>query len=389
MLLIKVIKTHLSCFSIITLIATLIASCDKIKKGSFTKDIPVVINLDSSASCYSLASLVDSVKAIDLQTVDGAIISDAINVKRIIYNDGKFFVLDQKFFSIKVFDSTGKYLYDVGRLGLGKGEFLHLEDIEFNFPHNLLMVLANRPLKILVFAFDGHLVKEEDLDFFASEFAFPSADRRIFYVNQNKSDLSDNKNILVTDSNNVIKNRMFDFPQNIFAVVNLAGGLYSTDQGIYFNPAFSNTFYTITGDTAKPVFKTNYGSKNIPEGLRQDELFKNLRNFGYQCATFAKYKDYIGFNYQRNTRHAAFFNTRSGKIVTSDVPSDSLNILFSNSIFENDGKLMMILDINRLSGFIQRNSKLIQQRFPDLYTHINIQKAQQNPILLTFTLKAI
>lgn len=389
MLLIRVFKAHLSWLFIIVLIAILTASCDKIKNGYIAKSTPVVINLDSGASHYSLASLVDSVKAVNLETIDSSIISDAYSVKRIIYKDNKFFVFDQKFFSIKVFDSKGKYLYDLGRLGVGKGEFLHLEDIEFNFPHNLLMVLSNRPMKILAFTFDGQLVKEENLDFFSSEFAFPSADARIFYVNQNKSDLSDNKNILLTDSNNVVKGRMFDYPKNITSVVNLSGGLYSTDKGIYFNSAFSDTFYTIAGDTAKPAFKTNYGPKNIPAGLREDELYKNLKNFSFQCATFAKYKDYIGFNYQRNTRSSAFFNTRSGKIVTSDILSDSLNTLFANSMFENDGKLMMILDINRLSGFLQRNSKIIQQRFPDLYTHIHIQKTQQNPILLTFTLKAI
>jgi len=389
MLLIRAIKSHLSRLFIIALIATLTASCHKIKNGYIAESAPVVINLDSGANHYSLASLVDSVKAIDLETSDSSVISDAYSVKRIIFKDDKFFVLDQKFFAIKVFDSKGKYLYDLGRLGVGKGESLHIEDIELNFPHDLLMVLSNRPLKILAFTFDGHLVKEEKLDFFASEFAFPSADSRIFYINQNKSDLSDNKNILLTDSNNVVKGRMFDYPKNITSVVNLSGGLYSTDQGIYFNQAFSDTFYTIAGDTAKPAFKTNYGLKNIPAGLREGELFGNLKNFSFHCATFAKYKDYIGFNYQRKTRSSAFFNTRSGKIVTSDILSDSLNALFSNSMFENNEKLMMILDINRLSGFIQRNSKIIQQRFPDLYTHIHIQKTQQNPILLTFTLKSI
>ena len=71
------------------------------------KNIPTVINLDSTASSYSLASLVDSVKAIGLETIDSSVISDAYSVKRVIYKNDKFFIFDQKFFSIKVFDSKG------------------------------------------------------------------------------------------------------------------------------------------------------------------------------------------------------------------------------------------------------------------------------------------
>jgi hypothetical protein len=290
---------------------------------------------------------------------------------------------------VKAFDSTGKYLYDLCKLGLGKGESLHIEDIECDFSHKRLMVLSNRPMKILVFTFDGHLVKEENLDFFASAFAFPSANSRIFYVNQNKSDPSGNKNILLTDSNNDIKCRMFDFPKNIFMVTAVSGGLYSTDQGIYFNPAFSDTFYTMAHDTARPVLKTNYGSRNIPEGMSEYSIYKNAKKFGFQCPFFVKYRDYVGFTYSDSNRSTAFFNTGSGKVATSDIRADSLNILFSNSMFENDGKLMMVLDINWLSTFFQRNAKIIQQRFPNLYAHIKILKTKQNPVLLTFTLKEI
>jgi hypothetical protein len=250
------------------------------------------------------------------------------------------------------------------------------------------MVLSNRPLKISTFTLGGQLVKEEDLDFFASQFAFPSANSRIFYINQNKSELSDNKNLLFTDSNNNVKSRMFNYAPNITSVINLSGGLYSTDQGVYFNPAFSDTFYVIDGDTAKPAFEPNYGSKNIPPGLSDHKILQNFRQFNFPCATFAKFGDYIGFNYYNNSnRSLAFFNTHSRKLITSDFKSDSLNVLFSNYLFENDGKLMVLLDINRLSGFIMRHAGEIQRRFPDLYSHLSIKKTQQNPVLLTFTLE--
>ncbi|HXD77320.1 MAG TPA: 6-bladed beta-propeller [Puia sp.] len=389
MLLIKVIESRLVYRAIVYSALVLTVSCTRIRNGFIEEGAPVVINLDSSARHYSLASLVDSVRAISLETNNNSIISDPVFVKQIIYKNNRYFVFDDKFYAIKVFDSEGKYLYDLCRLGLGKGESLHIEDIEFDCSRNLVMVLSNRPMKILEFSLDGHLAKEQTLNFFASGFAFPSVDRRIFYINQNRSEVSSNKNILLTDSNNVVKSRMFDFPKNIHATSYFSGGLYSTGQGIFFNPVFSDTFYRMTGDTAKPAYKTNYSSRNIPPGTPEIEIDKNLKHFSFQYTTFATYRDYIGFNYFGGIRSAAFFNTRSGRTVTSDILSDSLNILFSNSMFENDGKLVMVLDLNSLAGFLQRNAKAIQQRFPAIYKHIHVPNAKQNPLLLEFVLKEI
>ncbi|MBS1659634.1 MAG: 6-bladed beta-propeller [Bacteroidetes bacterium] len=376
-------------FFVIVATITLTISCSSsgIKEGYIEKGKPILINLDSGAKHYSLASLIDSLKIVDLETTDNSIISDPAFVKRVIYKDDKFFVFDQRYFSIKVFNSQGKYLYDIGKLGVDRGQSLHMEDIELDFHHNLLMVLSNRPTKILQFTLDGHLVKEDKLDFFASSFAFPSDNSRVFYVNQNKTELSGKKNILLTDSNDVIKCKMFDFPKNIFSVSNASGGLYSTGQGIYFNPIFSDTFYRIVEDTAKAVFKIDYGSRNIPAGKPEMEIYRNLRSYSCQASTFATGKEYIGFNYLSGNEYAAFLNTHSGNIATSDLRSDSLNILFSNSMFENDGRVMMILDMNRLSGFLQRNAVSIQQRFPDLHAHMSVSKTKRNPLLLTFTLK--
>lgn len=363
------------------------SSCNRIKDGNIEPGTPVVISLESGTKHYSLASMVDDVEAVRLETSDNSTISDPVNIKRIIYKDDRFFVFDQRFFAIKVFDRKGRYLYDICKLGLGKGESMHIEDIELNYANNALIVLSNRPVKIMTYTLDGRLIKEENLDFFSSGFAMPSADSRIFYVNQNKSDLAAAKNILLTDTANGIKCRMFDFPKNIYSVTSLSGGLYSTDQGVFFNPAFSDTIYTINGDTARPAFRIDHGNKGIPPGMTENEIYKNFNRVSFQSTTFNKYQDLICFNYLNGGLSTAFFNTRSGNLATSDITMDSLNVLFSNSVFENNGKLTMILDLNRLSGFLQRNAKTIQQRYPNLYAQVTIPRTKQNPLLLNFTVK--
>jgi hypothetical protein len=380
-------KKQLAFFYLILPILAGTSSCFKIKNGVIGQATPLAIRLDSTAKHYSLASLIDSVEAIKLETTDSSAISDPINIKRIIYKDDKFFVFDQRYFAIKVFDRAGKYLYDICKLGLGPGESMHIEDIELDNSHNLLMVLSNRPVKLLTYTLNGHLVKEENLDFFSSALAMPSAGSRIYYVNQNQSELSTSKNLLITDASNQLKCRIFDFPKNIYSTTSVSGGLYSTDQGIYFNPAFSDTIYTITGDTARAAFIIDHGSRSIPPGMTENEIYKDYKNLSFQSVTFGKFRDLVCFNYLDRGISAAFFNTRSGNLATSDTRLDSLNLLFSNSVFENNGKLTMILDLNRLSGFLQRNANAIKQRYPELYAHLSIPKGKQNPLLLNFTVK--
>ena len=99
-------------------------------------------------------------------------------------------------------------------------------------------------------------------------------------------------------------------------------------------------------------------------------------------------KNYLGFNYFDRGENAAFCNLHSGKVLTSDIKLDSLNLLFTNAVFEGRDKYIVVLDVKRLSGFIKRNYALLIQRFP-AFTHLNVDKVHPNPALLTFKLKSI
>jgi hypothetical protein len=375
-------------FRVFTVILLLAFSCKNSKNGYISPGNPIVIKLDSNTKHHSLASSIDSLCAISLETVDSSVISDASSVTRIVRKGNRIFVLDDKFAAVKVFDSTGKYLFSLGKLGLGKGEFLRIEDIQYYSSHNSLLVLSSRPSKLSEFALDGALIRDSELDFWATGFALLPENSRLFYVNQDKSEISGGENILVTNSANEVESKLFDMPKNISTVVKISGGLYSTGGNIYFNPAFSNNYYLMSGDSAKTAFKIDYGPKNIPIDAREDNIYRALDKFGFQFDTFIKLKDFIGFNYNDRQMASAFVNIHSGDILTSDVRNDSLNVIFSNSMFECDGKLFMILDLNRLSGFLERNSKLIEKRFPRVFSETKAGKIHQNPILLTFTIKS-
>jgi hypothetical protein len=344
--------------------------------------------MDSTAPHGSLVNRIDNVDIINIETSDRAVISDASSVQQVIERNSRYFILDDKYMSVKVFDSTGKYLYNVGGLGIGRGEFVRVEEIAYYPPHHSLLVLCNRPTKMCEFTLDGRLIHETNMSFWATSFAVPSENTRLFYINQNKSELSEDQNILLTDSAYAIRSRMFDMPKKISSTLKFSGGLYLEGDGTYFNPALSGTYYLMSNDTAKPVYKIDYGARNVPAGLSELKLMPLLRKCEYQFGTFTKDDDYLGFNYFDRGVNAAFYNLHSRQVLTSDTRLDSLNLLFANTFFEADGEYIMVLDIKRMSGFIKRNYAIITRRFP-AFAHLSLDREHPNPALVTFKLKSM
>lgn len=351
--------------------------------------IPVVINLGSKIPHISLIDYVDSLKVINLETNNKSLISEAWGIQRILYVKDKIFLLDGKYMAVKVFDQNGKFLYNIGRLGLGTGEFVRIEDLQYYPERNSLMILCNKPSKIAEYSLEGRLISESKLDFFSTAVAFPSAQSRYYYVNQNKNRNSGSKNLLLTDSSNVIQSTVFDMPKNIHATIKFSGGLYTVNNSIFFNPAFSNTYYSIKNDTIKPAYRVDYGDKNIPTGLKEEILLNNLVKYGFQYNSFVKTNDYVGFNYLDSNVSSAFYNLHSGKILTSDAKLDSLNVLFRNLMFVSGHDYIMVLDTRRMADFMKRNADTIGKRFSVIRPFISQLAANQNPWLLIFKLKSI
>ena len=64
---------------------------------------------------------------------------------RVQYDDGLYFLDDRNYrnYSIKVFDSTGHYLNDIGRMGRARNEFLFIDEWTID-PHRNQVLLVNR-----------------------------------------------------------------------------------------------------------------------------------------------------------------------------------------------------------------------------------------------------
>jgi hypothetical protein len=268
---------------------------------------------------------------------------------------------------------------------------MNIQDMQFNETQKSIMVLCNSPRKMVEYSLKGNFIREYNLDFWASRFGYSNNGLVYFYVNQNSSEVSGQYNILLTDKNFNVKSRVFDFPKNIKSSVTFSGGLYSSKGQIFYNPAFSNSFYTFSNDTAKIVYRTDFGNRNIPDSIQEKKLLTTLGQYDFNFNNFVKTDNFIGFNYSyKNTKGITFYSLLDGKIITNEPGLSIMNKLFSNSlIYNSNDKLIMLIDISQIQDWINKYSQAISMRYPQLFAAIKRQSKRGNPLVVLFSLKSI
>ncbi|HXD94590.1 MAG TPA: 6-bladed beta-propeller [Bacteroidia bacterium] len=375
-------------FQIYLFVLCILASCRGTKEKRILENNPLVINLSPTSLHSSVADAIQITKVINLESTDNSTISSDYNIKRIIINAGRLYIMDGKYMSIKVFDGTGKYLYSIGSLGVNPGQFTNLQNIAFYPPHHSLWALCNTPQKITEFSLDGKILKESHIPFFASDLGFETKNKIYFFVNQNQSDASGDKNVLVTDSDLNIQQKFFNLPLKRKSGILFAGGIYTIGDELYYNPPLTRTVYSLKNDSAKAIYKVDFANGNTPDDFGEDSLDFYLANRSLLTQNFIKKDNYVGFSYSTKGDHLlSFFNIKTEKLLTTDAKLNQLDRLFNNSVFESDGQLIMLCNPDKFMDILKNNGGIIKQKYPILYEKLILRKAHDNPTLIFFTLK--
>jgi hypothetical protein len=138
-------------------------SCDKNTKISVS-DIPViklsdmqtVENLEFEDSGYF-----DKVEFVKLETTDESIFGEVTQME--IF-ENHIYILDDKGTSFKKFDMTGKYLHDIGRVGLGPGEYMAVKAFYINPDRKTINIYDPLKTSILRYDFSGKHIETVKLD---------------------------------------------------------------------------------------------------------------------------------------------------------------------------------------------------------------------------------
>jgi hypothetical protein len=365
-------------------VVLLLNSCGQHNGAELDDTEAVTIDLSNERAENSMDSIVTSVSCVHLKTDKSSKLSGIQGIRKITTVNGILYVLDKQFASIRAFDANGKYLFEVGGIGITDDKFLKVEDFAYNPNRKTLWVLCNTPKKLSEFSLRGKFIRNISMNFFASSVGFIDADKLCYFINQNETDLSGKKNLLLTDTTNNVDQRFFDFPKGINAMIEFTGGIYQTNDKVFFNPPFEPKIYQLSRNKISQKYKINFGPEDVSKPLFQRP---------YLGTSFVEAGDYVGFNYKKKGIYQlSFYNKKTKKVFTTNPALSPLNFLFSSDVFSQyKDTLTILLEAKYLQTALKINEPAFKNKFPGVYEQLiesdSTSKAATDLVVMKLKLK--
>lgn len=363
-------------------------SCGKVADKEFGD--PIVLDLAKDPVDMKLSDFVERVSHIYLENTSEALIG---NIDKIVYNNERFYILDRSIAKkVLVFDSSGKFLFKIGELGGGPGEFIEVTSFTIDDKNDMLYVYDCTKLSISKFDKNGKFIETIVVDFYALNVEFHN-DRFFFYTNYTESKKGP-YNIIVTDMNGNVVSRQFPFKEksSMHGFSNTC--FHQSDGELRLIQGFDNEIYGFDEDKAYSKFRLLFNGKptsiaNFPDF---DQLEDYLMEHSRVVDFYNESDDLIYFMYfDRGETHNCFYFKQSGDLRVGSLQNDLELLPFTPMAFMKGNKLIGYIkteDVKYTHDYIVQHPKEI----PDDQVH-NFNKIAQgvelsdNPIISIYHFK--
>lgn len=126
--------------------------------------------LEDTVDTLNYSLFVDSIKYINLETTDNCLIG---SVTDLVMTPERIFVFDKYRQTIWIFNQYGHFLNKIYEQGNGPGEYVRIEQFEFDKKSNQIIVLAWGS-RLLFYSSDGEYVKDLKIPIIGSDFKMTS-----------------------------------------------------------------------------------------------------------------------------------------------------------------------------------------------------------------------
>lgn len=222
---------------ILLLFGVLCFSCHHTMKNDKVVDMQVI---DGFPSTLDLEQMVDSVSFIPLDDSNSESLFKDID--KTLYVGGRFYILDYMgTSSVFVFDESGSFLFKVGNVGQGPGEYYKVTDFDVN--NGRIYLLDSKKRKILSYDLDGKYMKDyKYLGKIEGVNDLIVTNEGDFLLGMDV-ELNSREQVLLVDSNFTIKNRVLDFTDETTRSQLKVGCFRRCGDEIVYHYPISNKFY--------------------------------------------------------------------------------------------------------------------------------------------------
>lgn len=193
-------------------------------------------------------------------------------IEKLIIQDDQIFILDFRHRNqVLVFDTTGKFLFPVGTLGRGPGEFL--ETRNFTVDSNYIYIIDNSQARLLLYDHEGNHVTTKTLPKMAFDMAILGNGDYLFcrhYVEGANEKV--NHKIIITDKDMNIKRELLPVDESDCFNMDKLNFFTRNDESIVFHTLLSDTltFFNRHDATTRTTLYFDFTSRSIPMKWRSD-----------------------------------------------------------------------------------------------------------------------
>ncbi|MDL2265235.1 6-bladed beta-propeller [Parabacteroides sp. OttesenSCG-928-G07] len=344
-------RTRLISTSVFLSLFITLFSCseEKDKQGKDLRkmDFETEIN-NHNYTVQKLSDYVESLRYVPLETNDNSLIDGGLLYTDYIrqYNKNDFFFFDGK--RVLKFDSSGKYVLEIGTKGQGPNEYTAIRSVDIDF-NNDRIYLVNRAVSVIEYTLAGEVIRSTHInnsleDCFVFGLGVPEPGSYAFEVrsqNTNKYMLAFFDNIndefalkeLIADPNPF---------QKIRRTYSTAYSFYRTNDDLFFyQDNQADTIYSVKNQSIIPAYYFNYGKYGMP---------RNESDIDVDNRTFIENERLLHTN--KFLFMKFFFNTYSPEPFKEEVMRNGFKFAASNtsvySIFDKtSGDLRLLKQFKR------------------------------------------
>lgn len=244
------------------------------------------------------SGVVNNVRAVVLEETEHSIIG---HIDKMIYDGGRFYVLDRKMNKgIYVFNSNGRFLFNIGRVGRGHGEYI--EPTDFVIADTLVLVLDEFGKKFVRYGLDGTYRGQNRLNAVFTNIACTENGRLIMAKagdNSNQNELRDYELFQIDIEGNILrKYYKNEYSMNFSA----SNELVAFGDKIYYARALRPGVCEVDTSGFRMKYAFEFGNKNLPldyERQSSGDYPRFLKRFEsgyvYFIGSFIETSRYVGF----------------------------------------------------------------------------------------------
>ena len=348
----------------------LLNGCGEHKKEKENKDTVPVITVDPEvAQAIDLSDISKNTSFIRLETNSNCLVGDVVSRVEII-NDKIFVFCSGVSGDLYCFDLNGKFLFRVGSIGHGPGEYISLMDFAID-KENECLWLGDMRNKILKYDFDGNFIESFTTEFAVNNLTMIDEKEGIMAIRLGF--YRDKKFSFIIYSINDSKILSYKESKNINLLSSIAGhSLNTSKESVIYTESYNDTIFTVSKKGIVPYYVIDFGRRKLPKDLLDNNptirvIYSEFRNPDNRYAGMV-------MNANEDSKYLFYDYTFSGKGQTAIYSFESNKVINVNEIAFM-GKQLENTNIKRFFH-IKQDNKFISFLPAHLLTEKTVKEKQ-------------